>query len=144
MCSAFETTSSPPSSWFTDANDAIFSLSWSTRSLTRCAVARTPPAFMPRSSARSAVVSKLFKYRTAAGKNIVSAMCCAVSPSMLIAMKYCSTKISKRLSSSRLESTPYFSKSLRFFSSTIFGRASMVLRRLSNPRPSASVTHSSE
>ena len=65
----------------------------------------------PTSSARSAVCSSSERYRIAAGRIIVPAMSAIVSPSMFTVLKYWSSAISCRLSSSRWLSTLYFSKS---------------------------------
>ena len=56
---------------------------------------------------------------------------------------YCSAHTSKRDSSSRFESTSYFSKALTVESESTSGSASGVVRRFLSPRCSASACHSS-
>ena len=62
----------------------------------------------------------------------------AVSASMLSIVEYCSTKTSKRASSSRLESTLKRLKRPTVSFSTSHGSASGVERRFARPRFSAS------
>ena len=66
-----------------------------------------------------------------------------VSASMLALVAYCSTQTSKRDSSSRLDSTPYFSNAATVGSDSTSGSASGVVRRFFSPRRSASSCHSS-
>ena len=68
----------------------------------------------------------------------------AVSASMLASTAYCSIQTSKRASSSRSESTWYFSKAATVSGAITSGRASGVVRRFLSPRCSASACHSSE
>ncbi len=81
--------------------------------------------------------------RSAAGSSIVRAIELVVSASMLARVTYCSTHTSKRDSSSRLDSTPYFSKAATVGSVSTSGSASGVVRRFFSPRFSASACHSS-
>ena len=68
----------------------------------------------------------------------------AVSASMLASIAYCSVQTSKRASSSRAESTWYFSNAAIVSGAITSGRASGVVRRFLSPRFSASACHSSE
>ena len=83
------------------------------------------------------------RWRSAAGSSIVRAIVAAVSASMLRVITYCSTHTSKRDSSSRLESTSYFSKAATDGSASTSGSASGVVRRFFSPRFSASACHAS-
>ncbi len=83
------------------------------------------------------------RWRSAAGSSIVRAIEAAVSVSMFARVEYCSAQTSKRDSSSRCESTSYFSKAVTVWSVRISGSASGVVRRFLSPRRSASSCHSS-
>ncbi len=67
----------------------------------------------------------------------------AVSASMFARIVYCSVQTSKRESSSRSESTSYFSNAAIVAGDSTSGRASGVVRRFFSPRCSASLCHSS-
>ena len=62
---------------------------------------------------------------------------------MLARIAYCSAQTSKRDSSSRFESTPYFSNAETVVSASTSGSASGVVFRFFSPRRSASACHSS-
>ena len=63
---------------------------------------------------------------------------------MFASIAYCSTQTSKRASSSRSESTLYFSNAATVLGAITSGSASGVVRRFLSPRRSASACHSSE
>ena len=70
-------------------------------------------------------------------------MLAAVSASMFARIVYCSDHTSKRDSSSRCDSTSYFSNAATVCSESTSGSASGVVRRFFSPRRSASACHSS-
>ena len=75
---------------------------------------------------------------------MVRAIEAAVSASMLSFVVYCSTRTSKRDSSSRSDRTSYLENTSTVDFSTSHGSASGVWRRFASPRDSASACQSSE